>query len=244
MRILFRQTNHHMTNYLRNKIGNFDLYVNSREFAPEGNESIISNKMNWMTLSIKRFIDLFCSIGFMLVIGWWLFPIIAILIKLDSPGPVFFKQEREGIYNSKFRCYKFRSMVVNKDADLKMATKDDPRITRVGKFLRKSSLDELPQILNVIYGNMSLVGPRPHIIVQNNAHAKEIEGYRYRHLVKPGITGLAQSRGYRGEINETNTIYFRYKLDMYYIKTWSPMLDMRIIWMTAKGIITGHENAF
>ncbi|WP_439489783.1 sugar transferase [Algoriphagus sp.] len=233
-----------MTNYLRNKIGNFDLYVNSREFAPEGNESIISNKMNWMTLSIKRFIDLFCSIGFMLVIGWWLFPIIAILIKLDSPGPVFFKQEREGIYNSKFRCYKFRSMVVNKDADLKMATKNDPRITKVGKFLRKSSLDELPQILNVIYGNMSLVGPRPHIFVQNDAHSVEIEGYRNRHLVKPGITGLAQSRGYRGEINENNSIYFRYKLDMYYIKTWSPLLDLRIIWMTAKGIITGHENAF
>jgi putative colanic acid biosynthesis UDP-glucose lipid carrier transferase len=232
-----------MTKYLRDKIGNFDLYVNTRERLQEGNEDIISNKMNWLNLSIKRFIDLFCAIGFMLVIGWWLFPIIAILIKLDSSGPVFFKQEREGIYNSRFRCYKFRSMVRNKDADLKMATKNDPRITKLGKILRKTSLDELPQILNVIYGNMSLVGPRPHILVQNNAHALEIEGYKNRHLVKPGITGLAQSKGYRGETNESNSIYFRYKLDMYYIKTWSPLLDLKIIWMTAKAIITGHENA-
>ncbi|WP_192085419.1 sugar transferase [Algoriphagus sp. Y33] len=233
-----------MTNYLRNKIGSFELYVNSREQFQEGNESIVSSKLNWVNLTLKRFIDLFCSIGLMLVIGWWLFPIIAILIKLDSPGPVFFKQQREGIYNSTFRCYKFRSMVVNKDADLKMATKNDPRVTRVGKFLRKSSLDELPQVLNVIYGNMSLVGPRPHILAQNDAHAAEIEGYKNRHLVKPGITGLAQSRGYRGETSESNSMYFRYKLDMYYIKTWSPMLDLQIIWMTAKAIITGHENAF
>ena len=232
-----------MTNYLRNKIGNFELYINSNEKLTEGNESIFSDHMNWFNLTIKRFIDLFCAIGFMLVIGWWLFPIVAILIKLDSKGPVFFKQEREGIYNSKFRCYKFRSMVVNKEADLKMATRNDPRITKVGRILRKTSIDELPQILNVVYGNMSLVGPRPHILVQNNAHELEIEGYKNRHLVKPGITGLAQARGYRGETNESNSIYFRYKLDMYYIKTWSPALDLKIIWMTAISIFTGHENA-
>ena len=210
----------------------------------DGNEVIISEKMNWLNLSLKRLIDLSCAFAFMVFIGWWLFPIVAIFIKLDSKGPVFFKQEREGIYNSRFNCYKFRSMVVNKEADLKMATKNDPRITRVGKFLRKSSIDELPQILNVIYGNMSIVGPRPHILVQNNAHELEIEGYKKRHIVKPGITGLAQSRGYRGETHESNSIYFRYKLDMYYIKTWSPSLDIKIIWMTAKSLITGHENAF
>ncbi|MCE7053694.1 sugar transferase [Algoriphagus sp. AGSA1] len=232
-----------MTNYLRSKIGNFDLYVNHRQFIGDGNESIVSPKMNWLNLTIKRCMDLFFAIGFMLVIGWWLFPIIAILIKMDSPGPVFFKQVREGVNNRTFNCYKFRSMVVNKDADLKMATKDDPRITRVGRFLRKSSLDELPQILNVIYGNMSIVGPRPHILVQNEQHSLEIDGYRNRHLVKPGITGLAQARGYRGEIHEFNSMYFRYKLDMYYIKTWSPKLDLKIIWMTAKSI-TGHENAY
>ena len=233
-----------MTNYLRNRIGNFDLYVNSHVKLHNGDEAIISPQMNWINLSIKRIIDLVCAIGFMLVIGWWLFPIIAIFIKLDSPGPVFFKQEREGIYNSRFNCYKFRSMVVNKEANLKMAVKNDPRVTKVGKVLRKTSLDELPQILNVIYGNMSIVGPRPHILVQNEAHSHEIEGFKNRHLVKPGITGLAQARGYRGETSVSNSIYFRYKLDMYYIKTWSPSLDIKIIWMTAKSLITGHENAF
>ena len=233
-----------MTNYLRNRIGNFDLYVNSHVKLHDGNEAIISPQMNWINLSIKRIIDLVCAIGFMLVIGWWLFPIIAIFIKLDSPGPVFFKQEREGIYNSRFNCYKFRSMVVNKEANLKMAVKNDPRVTKVGKVLRKTSLDELPQILNVIYGNMSIVGPRPHLVIQNDAHELEISGYKKRHLMKPGITGLAQSRGYRGETHASNSIYFRYKLDMHYVKTWNPALDLRIIWMTAKSIVVGHENAY
>lgn len=210
----------------------------------ENNENIVSEKMNWINLTVKRLLDLVCSFGFMLLIGWWLFPIIAILIKLDSPGPSFFKQEREGIYNSRFNCYKFRSMVVNDEANLKMASKNDPRITRVGRFLRKTSLDELPQILNVIYGNMSIVGPRPHILVQNDDHSLEIEGFKNRHLVKPGITGLAQAKGYRGETNKSNSIYFRFKLDMHYIKTWSPALDIKIIWMTAKSLITGNENAF
>ncbi|MFC5623298.1 sugar transferase [Algoriphagus winogradskyi] len=233
-----------MTEYLRKRIGNFDLYINSQEMLQDSSEVVISRKMNWINLTLKRLIDLVFAFVFMVFIGWWLFPIVAILIKLDSKGPVFFKQEREGIYNSKFRCYKFRSMVVNNEADLKMATKNDPRITRVGKFLRKSSIDELPQVLNVIYGNMSFVGPRPHILVQNNAHELEIEGYKNRHLVKPGITGLAQAKGYRGETNESNSIYFRYKLDMHYIKTWSPVLDLKIIWWTAKSLVTGHENAF
>ncbi|MDR7127886.1 putative colanic acid biosynthesis UDP-glucose lipid carrier transferase [Algoriphagus sp. 4150] len=232
------------TNYLLQKFGPSELYVESNDLFNEQNESIVSEEMHWINLTFKRFLDLFCSIGFMLVIGWWLFPIIALLIKLDSPGPVFFKQEREGIYNSRFNCYKFRSMVVNDEAHVKMATKNDPRITRVGRILRKTSLDELPQILNVIYGNMSIVGPRPHILVQNDAHSQEIEGFKNRHLVKPGITGLAQARGYRGETNASNSIYFRYKLDMYYIKTWNPKLDIKIIAMTAKSIITGHENAF
>ncbi len=232
------------TNYLIQNSGGTELYLNSSNLFNEKNEHIVSEDMNWINLTFKRSFDLFCSIGFMLIVGWWLFPIIAILIKLDSPGPVFFQQEREGIYNSRFNCYKFRSMVVNDEANLKMATRNDSRITKVGRVLRKTSLDELPQILNVIYGNMSIVGPRPHILVQNEAHSHEIEGFKNRHLVKPGITGLAQARGYRGETSVSNSIYFRYKLDMYYIKTWSPSLDIKIIWMTAKSLITGHENAF
>ncbi|WP_339865783.1 sugar transferase [uncultured Algoriphagus sp.] len=231
------------TNYLIQNFGNAELYLNTNALFNENNESIVSEDMNWINLTMKRTFDLICSISFMLVIGWWLFPIIGILIKLDSPGPVFFKQEREGIYNSRFNCYKFRSMVVNDEANLKMATRNDPRVTRIGRILRKTSLDELPQILNVIYGNMSVVGPRPHILVQNDAHSLEIEGFKNRHLVKPGITGLAQARGYRGETNASNSIYFRYKLDMYYIKTWSPFLDIKIIWMTAKSLLN-HDNAF
>ena len=233
-----------MKKYPGNKIENFELYINSGEKLTTESEAILSTKVNWFNLSIKRFIDLLFAFLFMLTIGWWLFPIVAIIIKFESAGPVFFKQEREGINNSCFHCYKFRSMVVNKDANLKMATRDDPRVTRFGKFLRKTSIDELPQVLNIIYGNMSWVGPRPHIFIQNDAHSLEIEGYRNRHLVKPGVTGLAQARGYRGETDIANSIYFRYKLDMYYIKNWSVSLDLKIIWMTAKSFILGDENAY
>lgn len=232
-----------MANFLRDKIGNFDLYVNSFEHFQEENESLVSKNFNWYNLSIKRLIDLSGAFSFMLLCGWWLFPIVAILIKLDSKGPVFFRQKREGVNNTTFHCYKFRSMIVNDEADLKQATKNDPRVTRIGKFLRKSSIDELPQILNVIYGNMSLVGPRPHIFIQNEAYSKEIDGYRNRHIVKPGITGLAQAKGYRGETHVTNSIYFRYKLDMYYIKNWHPLFDIKIMSMTIKSIFFENHNA-
>ncbi|WPR77486.1 sugar transferase [Algoriphagus sp. NG3] len=207
-------------------------------------ELLVSDKLNWFNLSVKRFIDLFCSIGLLLVIGWWLFPIIAICIKLDSPGPIFYTQKRNGIYNSVFNCYKFRSMTTDHKQDHKHATRNDPRVTKVGRVLRRTSLDELPQVFNVIYGNMSLVGPRPLILAQNEANAKNIEGYENRHLVKPGITGLAQAKGYRGETELSNSIYFRYKLDMYYIKNWSVNFDLKLIWMTAKTVFSGDENAF
>ena len=233
-----------MTEYLRKKFGNESLYVEYMGFKDrDEHEKIVSDRLNWVNLSFKRGVDLLGAFLFMLFIGWWLFPIVAILIKMDSPGPIFFKQEREGIYNSRFNCYKFRSMVVNKEADFKQATKNDPRITRVGRFLRKSSIDELPQILNVIYGNMSLVGPRPHILVQNEQNAKVIEGYKNRHLVKPGITGLAQAKGHRGETQNPYGMYFRYKLDMHYIKTWHPLMDFRIMGMTVMSILFDNENA-
>lgn len=213
-------------------------------FLPGQGDILVSEKLNWYNLSIKRFIDLFCSIGLMIVMGSWLFPIVAILIKLDSPGPIFYKQSRGGIYNSVFNCYKFRSMTVSKQEDLKQATRNDPRVTRIGRILRKTSIDELPQVFNVIYGNMSLVGPRPLILSQNEENAKFIEGYENRHLVKPGITGLAQAKGYRGETELPNSVYFRYKLDMYYIKNWSVLFDLKLIWITAKTIFSGDENAY
>ncbi|EAZ82540.1 sugar transferase [Algoriphagus machipongonensis] len=232
-----------MNNFLSNKNINSPQYQDSYELNNLSEEIQVSPHYNWFNISLKRAIDLVGCFIFMAFIGFWLFPIIAILIKLESPGPVFFRQERNGIFNSKFKCYKFRSMVVNKEADLKQATKDDPRITRLGKILRKTSIDELPQILNVIYGNMSLVGPRPQRIILNKKSAKEIPGFYNRHLVKPGITGLAQAKGYRGETQISNTMYFRYKLDMYYIKTWNPLLDLKIIWMTFVSILTDNENA-
>ncbi|PZX52739.1 putative colanic acid biosynthesis UDP-glucose lipid carrier transferase [Algoriphagus ratkowskyi] len=207
-------------------------------------EVVVSEKLTWYNLSIKRFIDLFCSIGLMIVIGWWLFPIVALLIKLDSPGPIFYVQSRGGIYNSMFNCYKFRSMTISHKDDLKQATRNDPRVTKVGRILRKTSIDELPQVFNVIYGNMSLVGPRPLILAQNKENSKIIEGYENRHLVKPGITGLAQAKGYRGETELPNSIYFRFKLDMYYIKHWSVIFDLKLIWITAKTIFSGDENAY
>ncbi len=227
----------------RSEKGSFEN--NSRYLQPQDLEDkLVSDKLNWFNLGIKRFIDLFCSIGLMLVIGWWLFPIVAILIKLDSPGPILYTQKRGGIYNSVFNCYKFRSMTINGRDDLKPATRNDPRVTKIGRMLRRTSIDELPQVFNVIYGNMSLVGPRPLIIAQNEKNAKHIEGYSNRHLVKPGITGLAQAKGYRGETELPNSIYFRYKLDMYYIKNWSVNFDLKLIWMTAVTIFSGDNNAY
>lgn len=232
-----------MNNFLSKRYIDFPQFQEPFEQKNFIEEVYLSPHYNWFNISLKRFIDLTGCFFFIILIGFWLFPIVALLIKLESNGPIFFRQERNGIYNSKFKCYKFRSMVVNKEADIKQATKDDPRITRIGKFLRKTSIDELPQILNVIYGNMSLVGPRPQRIILNKKSAKEIPGFYNRHLVKPGITGLAQAKGYRGETQISNTMYFRYKLDMYYIKTWTPLLDLKIIWMTLVSILTDNENA-
>ncbi|SHO59426.1 sugar transferase [Algoriphagus zhangzhouensis] len=219
------------------------LTIEEKVLNQESDERLFSEHFNWQNLTIKRAVDLGLSLGYMILVGSWLFPIIAILIKLDSKGPVFFKQSREGLNNTTFNCYKFRTMVVNKDADIKQATRNDPRITRVGKILRKTSLDELPQLLNVIYGNMSLVGPRPQILKQNDEYAEKIEGFKNRHLVKPGLTGLAQAKGYRGETQVPNSMYFRYKLDMYYIKNWDPYFDIKIIGMTIKSIFTDNGNA-
>jgi len=230
-----------MTNYLLEKL---DIYSGPSKIVWESNEKRISDKLNWPNLAIKRAIDLLGALLFMVFIGIWLFPLVAILIKLESKGPVFFKQEREGIYNSRFTCYKFRSMVVNNEADTKQATKNDPRVTKVGRFIRKTSIDELPQIINVIYGNMSLVGPRPHPISLNQRSEEEIPGFKNRHLVKPGITGLAQAKGYRGETQTYHQMYFRYKLDMHYIKTWTPLLDLKIIALTVNSMISDNENAY
>lgn len=192
----------------------------------------------------KRLLDLFLSILTLVFVMSWLFPLLALLIKLDSKGPVLFRQLRHGLDNKPFYCYKFRTMVANKEADTKQATINDNRITTIGKFLRQSSIDELPQIFNVINGDMAIVGPRPHTIPMNLEFAKSIDNFMYRHAVKPGITGLAQAKGFRGEVKNFYDIYSRYKLDVFYVQKWCLVFDLEIIVRTAQSIIFKNKNAY
>ena len=193
---------------------------------------------------IKRLFDIIFSILVLILIFPWLFPIISFLIKISSNGPVFFKQKRSGLDNKEFWCYKFRSMTQNIDADKKQATKDDIRITKVGSFLRKTSLDEFPQFINVLFGNMSVVGPRPHMIKHTQQYSKLINKYMVRQLVKPGITGMAQIKGFRGETRELKEMEGRIKWDVWYIENWTFFLDIYIILMTVFNFFTVDEKAY
>ncbi|WP_200979306.1 sugar transferase [Echinicola sp. 20G] len=204
----------------------------------------MSTSFTKTNLVMKRVSDVMIVFLFMIFVGIWLFPIMAILIKLDSEGPVFFKQKRHGKNNKLFYCYKFRSMVVNKEADTKQATKNDVRVTKVGKFIRKTSIDELPQLINVLKGEMSIVGPRPHPVTLNEQFSDQIDGFMTRHLSKPGLTGLAQAKGYRGETAEFFQMYARYRMDIFYLKKWNPFFDYKIMWMTFIGILFHRENAY
>ncbi len=193
---------------------------------------------------IKRTFDIVFSLFVMLFIFSWLFPIIAIAIKLDSKGPVFFLQQRNGFKNKVFTCWKFRSMKVNKEADSKQATKDDKRFTRLGRFLRKTNLDELPQFFNVLIGDMSVVGPRPHPLFLNREYARIIDRFMIRHMIKPGITGLSQVRGYRGITEKPERMEQRVVTDVWYIENWSFFLDLKIILQTVWVSIKGQPNAY
>jgi len=193
---------------------------------------------------VKRAFDLVFSSVFIILIFSWLVPIIGFLIKLESKGPVFFKQARHGKDNRNFLCWKFRTMTYIKDAEFKQATKNDNRITRVGAILRKTSIDELPQFINVFLGDMSVVGPRPHPIKLNEEFQPQIDRFWQRHAVKPGITGLAQAKGFRGETAELSDMSGRVRLDRFYVKNWSLILDFKIIILTALAIIKGDQNAY
>ncbi|HLV47123.1 MAG TPA: exopolysaccharide biosynthesis polyprenyl glycosylphosphotransferase [Flavobacterium sp.] len=193
---------------------------------------------------IKRTFDILFSLTIIIFVMSWMFPIIAIIIKLESKGPVFFKQKRNGLYFEEFECYKFRSMVVNDDADVLQAQKNDARITRFGKFLRKTSIDEMPQFFNVLLGDMSVCGPRPHMLTFTNQYAGDIDRYKVRHFVKPGITGMAQTHGYRGEIECKRDIVNRIKYDLFYIENWSLLLDLKIIFLTVKNALMGDKKAY
>ncbi len=192
---------------------------------------------------IKRAFDIAFSVFVISCIFPFIFPIIAIAIKLESRGPVFFKQLRPGKRNQLFECYKFRTMKVNKSTELQ-ATKNDSRITKTGAFLRKTSLDELPQFFNVLMGDMSVVGPRPNMVNQLKTYSKLIDKYTVRHFVTPGITGYAQVNGFRGETKELELMEKRVEYDVKYIENWSLLLDIKIIFQTVFNIFKGEENAY
>lgn len=170
--------------------------------------------------------------------------IIGTAIKITSPGPIFFKQKRSGEAGKEFLCYKFRSMRVNKDSDTMQATKNDPRKTKLGNFLRKSNIDELPQFINVLLGSMSVVGPRPHMLKHTEEYSKLVDKYMVRHLIKPGITGWAQINGFRGETKELWQMEGRVERDIWYLEHWTFMLDLYIIYKTVKNAIQGEKAAY
>jgi len=180
-------------------------------------------------LVFKRGTDIAASFLISLLLFPWLFPIIALLIKLDSKGPVFFKQKRVGFLGRTFWCYKFRTMCLNDVADTRQAVKDDPRVTRIGRFLRDTGLDELPQFINVLLGNMSIVGPRPHMLKDSQEFSSVVANYRFRNLVRPGITGMSQVRGCRGPASTFQSIFRRYQWDAYYVRNVNFILDIKIM---------------
>jgi len=203
----------------------------------------------WENKLLKRSFDIVFSLTFFLTIGIILFPVVALLIKLSSKGPVFFKQERWGLNNKLIVCYKFRTMVeeskdVDEDGKYQQAYKNDPRITSIGRILRKTNLDEIPQFWNVLIGNMSVVGPRPHPTPLNNESMHTVDNYMLRHIVLPGITGWAQVNGCRGETKTVEEMQERVDFDLSYIHRWTFWLDCQIILQTIINLIRGDQNAY
>ena len=180
----------------------------------------------------KRAFDITFSFLVLVLLFSWLLPLLALLIKMDSKGPVFFLQKRSGRNNKLFTCVKFRTMIVNAEANIKPAVENDIRITRIGNFLRNYYFDELPQLLNVLKGEMSLIGPRPHMISDDIRYIEEIEFYEFRKKVKPGITGLAQILGFTGPANDIEKMGKRVQLDIIYVRHWSIVMDVKIFFRT------------
>ena len=196
-----------------------------------------------LNAGLKRAFDIVFSLTVILSVFPFIVPIIAMAIRLESKGPIIFKQLRPGKKNKLFECYKFRTMTVNNNPEFQ-AQKNDPRITRVGKFLRKTNLDELPQFVNVLLGNMSVVGPRPNMVSQLEEYSRTIDRYKVRHFVTPGITGYAQVNGYRGETREPGLMEKRVEYDVMYLENWSLSLDIKIIFLTVWNMIKGQKGAY
>lgn len=193
---------------------------------------------------IKRTFDIVVSLLFLVLCFWWIYLIVAVLTKIFQPGPVFFAQKRSGLGGQEFVMLKFRSMKVNAQSDTLQASPDDPRKTKFGNFLRRSSIDELPQFINVLRGDMSIVGPRPHMVKHTQEYSELIDKYMVRHWVRPGITGWAQVSGARGETRELWQMEDRIKKDIWYIENWSITLDFQIIFLTFWNTIRGDKNAY
>ena len=227
---------------------NKEIYTKKLDFTYYGYLPILSLRKIPMeepfNKFIKRLFDIVLSLTIIVGILSWLTPILGLLIKLESRGPVFFKQKRNGLDYKEFYCYKFRSMTPNPLAHLFQATKQDERVTRVGRIIRKTSMDELPQFINVLKGEMSVVGPRPHMVSHTHMYAGRIDKFMVRHFIKPGITGLAQVSGYRGEVESDEDIIKRVKFDIFYLENWSLLLDVKIAFQTVYNAIRGEDKAY
>ncbi|MBF4518052.1 undecaprenyl-phosphate glucose phosphotransferase [Flavobacterium sp. ANB] len=231
-------------------IPDFQLYTKSNkvEISFYENTPVLMFRREPLELTVNRIIkqvfDFCFSLAVILLIFPWLFPILMMIIKIESPGPVFFRQERSGRDNQSFTCLKFRSMCVNSLSDCKQAGKGDSRITKFGSFIRKTSIDELPQFFNVLFGDMSVVGPRPHMVNHTKQYSELINNYLVRQYAKPGITGWAQVNGFRGETKEIIDMENRVEYDIWYIENWSLLLDIRIVIKTVINMFKGEENAY
>lgn len=225
-------------NYLHRRV-HFEMFGNIPIFTIREEPLIqLENRI------LKRVFDLLFSSLFLCTLFPFIYIIVGIAIKVSSPGPVFFKQRRSGENGREFWCYKFRSMRVNKDCDKQQATKNDPRKTRLGNFLRKSSIDELPQFINVLLGQMSVVGPRPHMLKHTKEYSELIDKYMVRHLIKPGVTGWAQVTGFRGETKELWQMKGRVERDIWYLEHWTFLLDIYIIYKTVKNVVCKDKEAY
>ena len=192
---------------------------------------------------VKRIFDVVFSVLIVVFVMSWLVPVMAILIKIESKGPVFFKQLRSGKDNNSFYCLKFRSMYLNGESDTKQASPKDIRVTKIGSFMRKTSIDEMPQFFNVLFGEMSVVGPRPHMLQHTAEYSALIDQFMVRHFLLPGITGWAQVNGFRGETREDGSMEERVKADIWYLENWSLFLDLKITFLTIWHMLVGHKNA-
>ena len=242
-------------NYCENHLVRFFSVPNVRNYLKRrmyfemlGNVPVLSIRREPLELLenriVKRTFDIVCSTLFLCTVFPFIYIIVGIAIKMSSPGPIFFKQKRSGEDGKEFWCYKFRSMKVNTQCDTLQATEHDPRKTRIGEIIRKTSIDELPQFINVLKGDMSIVGPRPHMLKHTQEYSQLINKFMVRHFVKPGITGWAQVTGYRGETKELWQMEGRVMRDIWYIEHWTFLLDLYIMYKTVYNAIHGEKEAY